>query len=173
VTISCPLDCEHLRESRLREKMPIVNPDDFPNKDVRITEQFLSEHEPLVLFLSISLAAASVAAPGTIDFDVREALEALIQTYRTLESGLYYESKPINPLAAHVYEEIQKSIALFRERSEENKLRTMRDAEILGVLVFLQQMERRHNNGRRKGRAFIDFLSGYFPAKPAERVLAE
>src|SRR5437899_10325772 len=55
VTISCPLECEHLRESRLREKMPDVNPDNFPNRDVRITEQFLSEHEPLVLFLSISL----------------------------------------------------------------------------------------------------------------------
>lgn len=173
MTVSCPSECEHLREARLREKLPDVKPDDLPNKDVRITEQFLSQHEPLVLFLSISLAAASVAEPGTIDFDLREALQALIQTYRTLESGLYYESKPANPLAAHVYEDMQKGIAKFQERFEENGARRMQDAEILGVLVFLQQMERRHNNGRRKGRAFIDFLSGYFPAKPADKVLAE
>jgi hypothetical protein len=33
-----------------------------------------------------------------------------------------------------------------------------READVLGVLAFLQRMEIYHNNGRRRGRAFLDFL---------------
>ena len=48
-------------------------------------------------------AGAALDTPGAVDYDVREALEALIRTYRTLESGVYYESVPANPLAANIY----------------------------------------------------------------------
>ena len=34
---------------------------------------------------------------------------------------------------------------------------------VLGVLAFLQRMEIQHNNGRRWGRAFVDFLRVHFP----------
>lgn len=173
MTVSCPLECEYLQEARIREKTPIADPDELPNKDIRISDQFLTEHEPLLLLLSISLANSALASKATIDYDVREALAALAQTYRTLQSGLYYESKPTNPMAAHVYEDIQDKIAMFRKRLEDNNARTLRDAEILGVLVFLQRMEFQHNNGRRKGRAFIDFLRGYFPLSPARALLQE
>ena len=43
----------------------------------------------------------------------------------------------------------------------------MRDADLLGVLVFLQRLELQHNNGRRRGRAFFDFLRATFPADRA------
>jgi hypothetical protein len=41
---------------------------------------------------------------------------------------------------------------------------TIRDSEVLGVLVFLQRLELQNNNGRRRGRAFLDMLRGFFPA---------
>jgi hypothetical protein len=44
----------------------------------------------------------------------------------------------------------------------------IRDVDVLGILVFLHRMELQHNNGRAKGRAFIDFLRQYFPQKPSE-----
>ena len=43
-----------------------------------------------------------------------------------------------------------------------------RDADILGVLVFLQRLELDNNNGRKRGRAYLDFLSTFFPEQPAE-----
>ena len=50
-------------------------------------------------------------------------------------------------------------------------MQSVRDADVLGILVFLQRLEIQHNNGRRLGRAFIDFLRTNFPAKePAEDV---
>ena len=44
----------------------------------------------------------------------------------------------------------------------------LRDADVLGVLVFLQRLELQHSNGRRKGRAFLDFLRAYLP-EPEEQ----
>src|SRR5271154_1130369 len=94
VTVDCPLECEYLRESRLHERPPEAGADTpFPNRDVNVTEEFLRDHESLVIFLCAQLLTASLATTGAIDFDVRDALDSLIRTYRTLESGLYYESK--------------------------------------------------------------------------------
>ena len=50
-------------------------------------------------------------------------------------------------------------------------MHTVRDADVLGVLVFLQRLEMRYNNGRRRGRAFRDFLTGYLPEASTPAVL--
>ena len=42
-------------------------------------------------------------------------------------------------------------------------METVRDTDVLGVLVMLQRMEFARNNGRARGRAFIDFLRQEFP----------
>lgn len=168
VTVSCPFSCEYLQEARIREK-PAGLPEDLPNKDIRISEGFLATHEEVVIILSVGLALACLARPEIIDYDAREALEALIRTYRTLESGLLYEAKPANPLAASIFEKVQEGVLKLRERVEAAGSRPIRDAEVLGVLVFLQRMELHHNNGRRKGKAFIDFMRHAFPLKQQDQ----
>lgn len=94
---------------------------------------------------------------GAIDHDVREALDALIRTYRTLQSGLVYESRPANPVAANIYQITQEQIAERRRRIAEQTGSSVRDAEILASLVMLQRLEYIENNGRKRGRAFIDY----------------
>ena len=42
-----------------------------------------------------------------------------------------------------------------------------RDADVLGLLVFLQRLELDRNNGRRRGRAFLDALREFLPAGAA------
>ena len=59
---------------------------------------FLHENEELLVFLGRGIMRAALEADA-VDNDVREALEALIRTYRTLQSGVYYETRPSNPLA--------------------------------------------------------------------------
>jgi len=98
--------------------------------------------------------------------DAREGLESLIKTYRTLESGLIYETRPPNPYAAEIQEALKQTVDELRKRLAENSgMQTLRDADVLGALVFLQRLELQHNNGRRRGRAFVDFLRAYFPAQ--------
>jgi hypothetical protein len=164
-TVRCPLDCEYLKEARVHEKVEPPDPEKFPNKEIRVSEQFLRDHDEFLMFLSRALLRAAFEVPGAIDYDIREALASLIRTYRTLESGLYYESLPSNPLAGVIHQRIQQAVEEFRrEQTQRVGLTNVRDADVLGVLVFLQQLEIIHNNARPLGRAFIDFLRTFFPA---------
>jgi hypothetical protein len=163
VTISCPLDCPYLAEARLHEKPHALNPDETPNRDVPVTEQFLREHESLLIFLSSRLVDASLTAVGAVDSDVREALQSLIRTYRTLESGLYYETRPTNLIAAGIHQRMQEAVEGLRKELAEKSATPVRDAEILGMLVFLERVELHQNNGRPRSRAFLDYLRAYFP----------
>jgi hypothetical protein len=170
VTISCALDCPYLSEARLHEKPREVNPEEVPNRDVQVTEEFLREHEPLLVFLGAKLLEASLGSPGAVDSDVRDALESLIRTYRTLQSGLYYETRPTNLIAAGIHQRMQEAVESLRGELAEKNAMPLRDAEILGTLVFLERVELHENNGRPRGRAFIDYLRAYFP--PSDQNLA-
>jgi hypothetical protein len=168
VTIACPLDCEYLREARLHENPPEVDPDKFPNSDIRVSDNFLRNNERLLTFAAATLFQVSQQNPDVIDLDMREALGALIRTYRTLESGLIYESRPANPLAAFVQQRFQQALQEHRQHATQSTgITTIRDADVLGILVFLERLELSNNNGRRRGRAFIDFLRGFFPSQPS------
>lgn len=168
VSVECPFECEYLLEARRHEKLGLLDPSLIPNQDIKVTEKFVGEREPLMIFLAQAAAMTALETPGAIDFDVRETLESLVQTYRTLQSGVHYESIPQNPLAANMFRGIQAAIAEFRRQEQERggMIRT-RDADILGMLVFLQRLEYDHNNGRRRGRAFIHAMCGFlYSGKP-------
>ena len=165
VTVSCPLDCPYLMEARLHEKAREPEPQGLVHPDVRVTEEFLRDHEPLLLFIGASLLEASITTSGIVDSDVREALDALIRTYRTLQSGLYYETLPSNLLAAAIHQKIQEAIGQLRKDLSEKGSTSIRDVEILGMLVFLDRVAVHQDNGRPRGRAFIDYLRGVFPMK--------
>jgi hypothetical protein len=166
VTVNCPLDCVYLREAREREAELEIDPRRVPNNDIEVTEQFLKENEPLLVLLAASVARSALSTPGVVDGDVREALDSLVQTFRTLQSGLVYRSRPDNPLAARVYSGVEETIEQIR--AELAKHGGLRDSTVLGVLVFLQRIGLQRNNGRPKGRAFIDFLRQFFPPDHAE-----
>ena len=167
VTVHCPLDCQYLIEARLHEKLVDINPEEIPNRDVPVTEEFLREHEPLLIFLGSKILEAALTHRA-VDADVRETLDALIRTYRTLQSGLYYETKPANPIAAAIQESVQEGVAKLRKELTEKSATPIRDAEILGTLIFLQRLGISRNNGRPFGRVFIDYLRAHFPHEPRQ-----
>lgn len=169
VTVDCPLDCEYLQEARKHERPAEVNPDDFPNKDIRVTEEFLQDHEPLLVAVASGLTRAAFDTPGAADRDVRDTLDALIRTHRTLQSGVYYETRPDNALANQIYTALQNALEAYRKsESERLGMSQIRDSDVLGALVFLQRLELDRNNGRPRGRAFLDFLRSFFGAGDGE-----
>ena len=166
VTISCPLDCEYLRESRIHEvARDIKEPEagDGLHADIDVTEEFLHQHEALAGFLGMSLVQAGLETAGAADKDLEGALDALIRTYRTLHSGLVYETRAEDRVAAAVQSRFEKAIDEWqRERSEKQGLSQSRPAEILGVLVFLSRLAVRFENGRPRGRRYMDYLRVQF-----------
>jgi hypothetical protein len=146
----------------------MMSMDEFPNKDIRVTEEFLQSQQPLLIWLSVSLMRAALETPNVIDNDVKTALDALIKTYRTMQTGLIYESRPNNPLAGAIFERFQAAVEEYRKRvAEHTGVQSVRDSEVLGILAFLQRLEIQLNNGRRLGRAFVDHLRSSFPVQPS------
>jgi hypothetical protein len=136
---------------------------ELPNRDIHVSEKLLRENELLLTYLCNGLLRVAMEMHGVVDFDVREALEKLIRTYRTLESGVYYASRPANPLALAVYDGIQSAASEYREEEKKQLGMTRtRDTDVLGMLVFLQHFELDRNNGRKRGRAFIQTLSHFY-----------
>jgi hypothetical protein len=163
VTVDCPLDCPYLQEARLHEKTPEPDPKRIPNPDVEITEHFLDANAQLFTLTCQALVRIALDTSGVLDSDVREALDALARTYRTLGSGLIYETRPANLVAAGLQQRLRAELDQLRAQMKERLgLETTRDADILGVVVMLQRMEFARHNGRPRGRAFIDFLRQEF-----------
>ena len=161
VTVDCPLDCEFLIEARRHERPAEIAPEQVPNKEIRVTDQFLSEKKELVAFVMRSVAEAGLGARA-VDPDLRDALDGLVRTYRTLQSGLQYESVPDNPVAAAVFRHLQMRVQEARRREADSGMVRTRDADILGALVFLQRLELTRSNGRPKGRAFLGALASLY-----------
>jgi hypothetical protein len=135
--------------------------------DIRVTEEFLESHSTLLLAISLALTHAA-AQIGAVDSDVRPALESLIQTYRTLQSGVIYEDLPANPLAATLHRAVQEAFVVFRREETQSGISKTRDNDLLRVLVFFERLALDRNNGRPRSRAFLDMLRIFEPvSEPA------
>jgi len=169
VTLACPLECEYLREAHRREK-PIPFPEtQLANPDIDVSEEFIRSHEEFLLFCIFSLVQAALRTPGAVDSDVIDALEALIQTHRTLESGLYYETRAENTIAAGVQRSFEASLADYQKlRTEREHLSRVRNVEILAILVFLHRLAQQNHNGRPRGRMYLDLLRQMMPEAGVE-----
>lgn len=173
VSLSCPLECEYLQEAHRREKPIPVSDTQLANPDVPVNEEFLEMHEELVLFCIYSLVQAAVRTSGALDADVLAALEALIQTHRTLESGLVYETRAENMVAAAVQRSFAASLADYQKlRAERESLLPVRNSEILKVLVFLHRLGQQNLNGRPRGRMYLDLLRHMTPEQRVEEPAA-
>ncbi len=164
VSLSCPLECEYLREAHRREKPVPIQEQQLSNRDITVTEDFLQSHEELLLFCVYSLVQAALRTPGAIDSDIMEALEALIQTRRTMQAGLVYETRPENSLAAAIHRGFTASLDDYEKMKVEREgLSGIRNSELLGLLVFLHRIGQQNQNGRPRGRMFLDMLRSMVP----------
>jgi len=169
VSLSCPLECEYLQQAHRHEKAVSISEKDIANQDIAVTEEFMQSHEELLLFCIYSLLTAALRTPGAVDSDVVSALAASIQTHRTLESGLVYETRAENSIAASVQTSFAASLEDYQKlRVERERLSPVRNAEIIAVLVFLHRVGQQSQNGRPRGRMFLDLLRHMVAERGAE-----
>jgi hypothetical protein len=173
VTIDCPSDCPYLIRARQSEDAhsKALAAKDAPFPDVRIPARLLELQQPLVTSLALSLLEFARENRPLQDADAAVALGALAETYRTLNSGLYYEKPPeggpARGLYAHLAESLEK---LKKQEAARTGSMPFRDSDAHYVLVFFTRLVHLRSSGRPKSRAFLDFLRVQFPqaAAPAE-----
>ena len=105
-----------------------------------------------------------MAQPTGTDPDVLAALRALAETYKTLISGIYYERVPDNPGQREIYTALTALIEDLRQKqAAAGTMETLKNQDILYVVIFLFRMGLLRSNGRLRSRRFIEFLRGQFP----------
>lgn len=163
-SIDCPLDCDHLREARRHEKLPELDARTLPHAEIELSDAFLEHNQELAIITGRILLVGALDTQGIVDSDMRDALDALVRTYKTSDSGLVYESRSANTYATAIQQRFQAEVERFREMvAHQTGTHAVKDKDLLGMLVFWQRMELQRSNGRRKGRAFIESLFSLLP----------
>jgi hypothetical protein len=171
VTLDCPSDCVYLQQAREHEKprsMRDLNPADL-FVQVEVEDQFLYQHEHLIIGLTYVLSKSVRADRSLQDADLIAALTSLTKTWETLvNSGLHYESPIASPNQQAVAAEVQNMVKEYREAEQKHVgYSQLPDSEVLRALVFLVRMAHGRTSGRPKSRAFVDFLLAQFPERPS------
>jgi hypothetical protein len=181
VTLDCPSECPYLQQARehaeahrghaqgerpgVRNRLKLLSELEIP--DVEIPEQFLYEHEELILGLSYALAKSARADRSLMDRDLLAAITLLARSYYTMvNSSLIYEPPSANLAHQAIVREIESMIGEFREAQDRHMGHTrLRDSDVLKALVFLLRIGLSRTSGRPKSRAFVDFLFAQFPER--------
>ncbi len=171
VTLDCPRECVYLQQAREHEKLRSLEGLDrsalFPQ--IEIPEQFIYEHEHLVVGLSYALFKSTNSDHSLLDTDLMAALSSLVCSYETLvNSGLVYETPIASMGRQAVVAEVQKMVKEYREAEQKHLgYSRLKDTDVLRALVFILRMAYGRTSGRPKSRAFVDFLFAQFPEKPS------
>lgn len=169
VRFDCPSDCVYLQEARRRElprALDSLDPEPlFPKVEVR--QQLIYEREPLIAGLSFALARAARADRGLHDRDLLTALSAMARRTETLvSSGLHYSEPVTSPPVQAIIAELEKMLKQYNETEQKHVgYSTLKDSELLQVLVFMLRTGYARTSGRPRSRAFIDFLLEQFPER--------
>jgi hypothetical protein len=171
VSLDCPSDCVYLRQARKHERPRPLEEVDRARlfRNVEISESVLYEREPLLAGLSFAVIKAARADGALRDRDVIAALSDLATTYeRLVNSGLHYEPANTNPVQQALAAEVRRMMAEYRELETKHLgYSSLRDNEILQLLVFMVRTAYSHTSGRPRSRAFLDVLAERFPEKSA------
>jgi hypothetical protein len=146
----------------------------MPGQDVPIDDEFLHKHEFLIVLLGSAMFEPVRDDVKVTDADAVDALDALTKTWRTLNSGIYYETKPVNPVALEIYDAAKDRVEDLRRRAKEAEASTsLPDNLVLGVLTFFQRVAFGLNNGRTRCKTFLEFLSQSYIDMVEEEEMAE
>jgi hypothetical protein len=168
VTIDCPSDCSYLVAAhRYEDEHQRSLPADTPLLADKIPQDIVHTHQQLMAALAFSIAKFCAVQPATVDTDVLSALQALAETYKTLNSGIIYEKPPVAPLPRELHAALITFISeVKKQQAERANSASLKDSEVFFLLVFLYRMGLLRTNGRSRSRRFIEFLRGQFPQAP-------
>lgn len=166
VTLDCPSDCPYLLQAREHEK-PRPADQKALFLEIEVSDQFMYEHEHLLMGLSYALAKTARGDRSLHDQELIAALSALTKSYqRRINSGLHYEQPWISDSERRVAAEVETMVKEYRETEQRHLgYSTLRDSEVLKALVFVVRLAHGRTSGRPRSRAFVEFLLAQFPVK--------
>jgi hypothetical protein len=141
-----------------------------PFADSKFNRAFAETHGPLLFYLDHAICKFAAEHHSTVDTDVLATLQTLAESYRTQASGLIYE-KPLDyALQRALNDNLKAAITEFREKEAQRLgMATVPDSRVRDALIFLTQLCAVHDNGRPKGRAYLDLIRQQFPKEEFQK----
>ena len=170
LSLDCPSDCVYLQQARQHEEPRRL--EDLPEEElfpaVEVPEQFLREHEPLLLGVWHTLARRYGADRSLTDREVIAALANMAKSYQTMVgSGLVYQEALPGLAQQAIIDALRQLLQEFRELEQKHLgYAKLKDTEVLKALVFTLRLANMQTSGRPRSRRFLDFLRERFPDNP-------
>jgi hypothetical protein len=160
LTLDCPSECPYLQQARQHEKPRQL--EDAPPQEVfpkiELSDEFLRDREPVISGILQTLGRLSRSDRSLTDRG----------------SGLVYEQVPPSLAQQALIEAVRQLLEEFRQVEREHLGHsTLKDAEVLKVLVLTLRLAHIHTSGRPRSRGFLDFLHQQFPAAQSSIAAAD
>ncbi|HEV2615290.1 MAG TPA: hypothetical protein VGU63_01625 [Candidatus Acidoferrales bacterium] len=166
VTIDCPADCPHLivaRRYEIAHRKPL-GAEDFPFPEIEFSVEIIRRNGEALSGIGLTILNFTQENQAIRDPEILAAVRALAETYRTLESGIYFERPPDAPLPRALYAQLAQFLQEFKKQeAQQTGFSKLKDSDIFRLLIFLLRIGTRETNGRSRSRAFLDFLRAQFP----------
>jgi len=158
IEIDCPSDCVYLHAGREYETTKLARTSLPPRRTERLWEaSFLNAHYPLMMAVSQVIVGFRHRSPELADVDLQATLDSLLQTFNTLEKGIYYDSAPDRMIQKELYLGIKQFLEGPAEGRGVSQSRP-KPRQILDVLQFMKELSAEITLPRPKSRAFLDHL---------------
>ncbi|MGH9427106.1 MAG: hypothetical protein ACRD2L_12485 [Terriglobia bacterium] len=158
VEIDCPSDCVYLHAGREYESSKLARTTPPPERTERLWKpSFLNAHYPRMMGLSQVIVTVRHRSPELADSDVQATFDSLLQTFSTLDKGIYYDFAPERLIQRELYLALKQ----FLEGPAESRLISESrptTSQILDLLQFMKELFAGMTLPRPKSRAFLDHL---------------
>jgi len=174
VEIDCPVSCGYLREgyNYAEVKNPLEQRARTLSFERTFDRTFLIANEALLMELWQVIWEAFQSIRSLHDSDVISALAALEKTYRTLDSGLYYDSRPENSLQQLLYSKLKEHLDIKMQNPDVQQ-HHLKVSTVVDCLNFMQQFAQMKSSGRPLSRGFLLQLEEIFARMPGKSTSAE
>ena len=169
VEIDCPSDCVYLHSGREYERARRARQGEGEQLTARLWDRsFQARNSELLTGLWMTIHESRSQSPDLVDGDVREVLERLARTYRTLEGGIYYDHVPDTLTQKALYGSL-KSLLDKRRKPEDLSASTPKTGDVLDCLQMTLEMANLSDSSRPRSREFLDRLSAMASQSTKER----
>jgi hypothetical protein len=165
IEIDCPSNCGYLVSGRDYEAEKRVPDPELMAKADQFNDEFFMTFAPLIDAVLSAVVAERKESQWLVDVDLIEVLKALTATYKTLSSGIYYESLPDNPIRQSLFRRIKTLFDQLMQPSERIDEPSLKVSEALDILDFVTLAAQANSSIRPKSRKYLDFLASM--ARPA------
>jgi hypothetical protein len=169
--INCPESCEYLKAGRENESAEYM-------KHLRILDavqqerykRLLAEHQDVIAHIEYALSRERLLSRDLSDRDVAQAVDILLDTYKTEGNGVLYEKSSDDLRVDSLRREMRQIIESYRNPEGKEKQgivdpqnTRLQLSSAIECLEFIRSLVATYLNDRHPSSSYIDFLARITP----------